>query len=200
MDIPASLVKELRDKTNAGVMECKTALQESSGDVEAAIQILRKRGLAIAEKKAQRAVPEGIVASYIHLGGKIGVLVEVNCETDFVARTDEFKQFAKDVAMQVAAMSPMVVRQEDLPEDVLDREKEIYRTQALNEGKPEKVVDRIVEGRLGRFYQEACLLDQPFVKDSERTIRDVQTELIAKIGENITIRRFARFRLGGDEV
>jgi len=200
MAISAQMVKQLRDKTGIGMMDCKRALEETDGDMDRAVEWLRKKGKASAQRRSDRATKEGVIFAYVHPGDKLGVLVEVNCETDFVARTDEFKQFAKDVAMQVAAMSPMVVRQEDLPEDVLDREKEIYRTQALNEGKPEKVVDRIVEGRLGRFYQEACLLDQPFVKDSERTIRDVQTELIAKIGENITIRRFARFRLGGDEV
>ena len=199
MEISAKMVKTLRDKTGIGMMDCKHALKETGGDFEKAIEWLRKKGIAVAEKRADRATKEGVIFSYIHPGDKLGVLVEVNCETDFVARTDDFRQFAKDVAMQIAATNPMVIKREQVPEDVLEKEKEIYRTRARDEGKPEKVLDRIVDGRLEKFYQEVCLMEQPFVKDSEKIIQDVQTELIGKVGENITIRRFARFRLGGDE-
>lgn len=199
MAISAQMVKELRDKTGIGMMDCKRALGETGGDFDKAAEWLRKKGIATAEKRADRPTKEGVIFAYVHPGDKLGVLVEVNCETDFVARTDDFKHFAKDAAMQIAAMSPIVVRREEVPEEALEREKEIYRTQAANEGKPEKVLDRIVAGRLEKFYQEACLMEQPFVKDAEKTMQDILTELIARTGENITVRRFIRFRLGGDE-
>ena len=190
MAISAKMVKALRDKTGIGMMDCKHALEETEGEFDKAVEWLRKKGIAVAEKRADRATKEGVIFAYIHPGDKLGVLVEVNCETDFVAKTDDFRAFAKDVAMQIAAMNPMVVKREQIPEDVLEKEKEIYRTQARNEGKPEKVLDRIVDGRLEKFYQEACLMEQPFVKDSEKTIQNRQTELIAKVGENITIRKY----------
>ena len=196
MEVTTQLIKELRERTGAGVMDCKTALKECGGDIEEAIAFLRKRGLAKAAKKAGRVTSEGLIGSYIHAGGRIGVLVEVNCETDFVARTEEFRRLARDIAMQVAATAPLSVDREGLPEDIVEKEKEFYRSQALREGKPEKVVDRIVEGRMEKFYQENCLLEQPFIKDPERTVRDLLTEAIAKLGENITIRRFVRYRLG----
>jgi elongation factor Ts len=190
------MVKELREKTGAGMMDCKNALVEADGDMERATTILREKGLATAAKKAGRIASEGLVDAYIHLGGRIGVLVEVNCETDFVAKTDEFKQLVKDIAMQVAASKPMCVRREELPEDVIEQEKAVYRAQGLNEGKPEKIVDKIVEGRMEKFYQQVCLLEQPFIKDPDRTVQDIVNERIAKIGENISVRRFARFEMG----
>ena len=199
MAITASMVKDLRDKTGAGMMDCKKALQETDGDFEKAIDHLRERGVAAAAKRADRVAKEGLVASYIHPGSKLGVLVEVNCETDFVARTEDFEQFSHDVAMQVAASNPLVVKREDIAPETIEHEKEIYRTLAINEGRPERALDRIVEGRLEKYYQEACLLEQPFIKDPDKTVNDLLTELIAKIGENILIRRFARFRLGDDE-
>ncbi|NOX21195.1 MAG: translation elongation factor Ts [Nitrospirae bacterium] len=195
MTITAEMVKNLREKTGAGMMDCKKALTEAEGDFDKAVELLRKKGLAAAEKKAGRQASEGIIASYIHMD-KIGVLVEVNCETDFVARTDDFKQFVKDVAMHIAAASPRYVKREDIPEEVINKEKEIYREQI--KGKPEHVIDKIVEGKLEKFYSEVCLLDQVFVKDPEqkKTIKELLTELIAKLGENIVIRRFVRFQLG----
>lgn len=196
MAVTAKMVKELREKTGAGMMDCKRALQESDGDIEKAVEYLREKGLAAASKRAGRIAAEGVIESYIHLGSKLGVLVEINCETDFVARTDEFREFAKDIAMQVAAANPLYLAIEDVPEEVLVKEKEILRTQALNEGKPEKVVDKIVEGRLAKFFSENCLLEQPFIKDPDKKVRDLLTEKIARIGENIIIRRFVRFRLG----
>jgi len=195
-EITAKMVKELRDKTGAGMMDCKKALSESSGDVEQAIKNLRERGIAAAAKKADRATSEGIVFSYIHPGDKLGVLVEIACETDFVARTDDFRTLAKDIAMQIAATAPRVVTREELPSDALEAEKEVYRNQALNEGKPEKIVEKIVEGRVEKFYSEVCLMEQPFVKDTDRTVTEVLTDAIGKIGENIKVRRFVRFRLG----
>ncbi|MBO8152182.1 MAG: elongation factor Ts [Candidatus Neomarinimicrobiota bacterium] len=196
MKIDVSLVKRLRDMTGSGIMDCKEALKEADGDIEKAVEILRKRGIAKAEKKAGREVKEGVVWSYIHPGNKLGVLVEVNCETDFVARTEDFKNFAKDIAMQIAAANPLVVSREDLDSSVIKKEREIYAEQAKAQGKPENVIERIVEGKLEKFYQEACLLEQPFVKDPQKTVRDYLTEMIAKLGENITITRFVRFQLG----
>jgi len=194
--VSAEMVKELRKKTGAGMMDCKRALQETGGVMDKAIDYLREKGLAAASKRAGRTAAEGVIESYIHLGSKLGVLVEVNCETDFVARTDEFREFAKDVAMQVAAANPLYLAKEDVPAEVLAKEKEILRVQALNEGKPEKVVDRIVEGRLTKFFSETCLLEQPFIKDPDKKVGDLLKEKMARIGENMIIRRFVRFRLG----
>ncbi len=194
--IKASDVKELRERTGSGMMDCKNALTESNGDMEKAIEILREKGLAAAAKKAGRIASEGIVDSYIHGGGRIGVLIEVNSETDFVAKNEEFKQFVKDMAMQVAASNPLYVKREDVDLHLIEKEKEIYRAQALNEGKPEKIIDRMVEGRIEKYYKEICLLEQPFIKDTERTVNDILSSMIAKIGENISIRRFARFERG----
>ena len=199
-DITASAVKSLREKTGAGMMECKNALNESNGSEEQAIEILRKRGLASAKKKEGRIAAEGAVGSYIHMGGKVGVLVEVNCETDFVARGEEFQQLVKDVAMHVAASEPRYVTREEVPTDALDKEREIARAQAKNEpknaNKPDQVIDKIVEGRINKYYEEAVLLDQPFVKDPAKTIGELVTEKIAKTGERITIRRFSRYKMG----
>ncbi|BCS80756.1 translation elongation factor Ts [Anaerocellum diazotrophicum] len=194
--ITADMVKELREKTGAGMMDCKKALEDAGGDMDKAIELLRERGLAKAAKKALRVAAEGIVESYIHGNGRIGVLVEINCETDFVARNEEFRQFAKDIAMQIAAANPKYVSREEVPVDVIEKEKAILRQQALNEGKPENVVDRIVEGRLEKFFEEVCLLEQPWIKNPDMKIKDLLTEKIAKIGENIVIRRFARFERG----
>lgn len=196
MAITASMVKELREQTGAGMMDCKNALVESGGDMEKAAIVLREKGLAAAAKKAGRLASEGLVDSYIHLGGKVGVLIEVNCETDFVAKTDEFKQLVKDLAMQVAASKPMYVRREEVPEDVIEQEKAVYRAQGLNEGKPERVIDKIVEGRVEKYYQQVCMLEQPFIKDPDRTVQDLVNEKIATMGENISVRRFARFEMG----
>jgi len=195
-EITPQMVKELREKTGAGIMDCKKALQECQGDLEKAVEALRKKGLATAVKKASRATNEGVIHSYIHMGGKIGVLIEVNCETDFVARTDEFKELAHNLAMQVAASSPLYVSKEDVPEDALEKERRLYREQALEQGKPEKVIDRIVEGKLNKFYQEVCLLEQPFIREPEKTVSQLITEHIAKLGENIRVKRFVRFQLG----
>ena len=177
-------------------MDCKKALTESNGDMDKAIDILREKGLAAAAKKEGRIAAEGLVEAYIHGGGRIGVLVEVNCETDFVARGDEFKQFVKDIAMQIAAAKPLYINKEDVPEDVLEHERQIFRAQALNEGKPEKIIDKMVEGRIEKFYKEVCLMEQPFIKDPDTTIKDLVIQKIAKIGEKISIRRFARYELG----
>ena len=196
MEISSQLVKDLRQRTGAGVMDCKAALNEAEGDMEGAIEYLRRKGLATAAKKAGRIATDGLVSAYIHAGGKIGVLVEVNCETDFVARTDDFQAFVKNIAMHIAAANPQYIRREEIPSEILEREKRIYRTQALDSGKPEKVIDKIVEGKLERFYSEVCLLEQTYVKDSDLTVKDVLDALIGKIGENIAIRRFARFQLG----
>ncbi|HHW92520.1 MAG TPA: translation elongation factor Ts [Firmicutes bacterium] len=194
--VTAAQVKELREKTGAGMMDCKKALLESNGDLEKAMEILREKGLAAAAKRAGRVTGEGIIDSYIHAGGKIGVLVEVNCETDFVARNQQFKEFAHNIAMQIAATNPSYVSIEEVPEEVVAREREILRQQALNEGKPEKIVDKIVDGRLAKFYQEVCLLEQAYIRDQDRTVKDLLAEQIATIGENISIRRFVRFVLG----
>ena len=196
MSVTPQMVKELRERTGAGMMDCKNALLETKGDLEQAIDYLRKKGLASAAKKAGRIAAEGAVGSYIHAGGKIGVLVEVNCETDFVARTDEFQELVKDIAMHIAAADPKFVRREEVTDDVLQREKAILREKTLAEGKPEKVVDKIVEGRMDKFFGESVLLEQPFVKDPDKTIQNMISEKIAKIGENIVVRRFARFKLG----
>jgi len=194
--ITIDMIKELRAKTGMGFMDCKKALEEADGDMEKAYELLRERGAQIADKKASRVAREGLIEAYVHPGGKIGVIVEVNCETDFVARTDVFKQFVHDVALQIAAMAPEYVSKEDIPEEVLEKEKEIYRKQALSEGKPENIVERIVEGRLQKFYQEKVLLEQPFIKDEEKTIEEYRREIVAKVGENIVIRRFTRYVLG----
>ncbi len=197
MKVTASMVKELRERTSAPMLQCKTALEEAEGSVEKAIEVLRKKGLSAAAKKAGRIAAEGAVGSYIHAGGKIGVLVEVNCETDFVARTDEFQDLVKDIAMHIAAADPRFVEKGEVTDEVLDRERAIYREQVLAEGKPEAVADKIVEGKLGKlFFQENVLLEQPFVKDPSKTIGQMITEKVAKIGENMKIRRFARFKLG----
>jgi elongation factor Ts len=195
MAITASMVKELREATGAGMMDCKKALVESNGDMDDAIKYLREKGIAKAAKKMDRIAAEGIVASYIH-GGRIGVIVEINSETDFVAKNVEFQEFGKDVAMQVAAANPLYVRREEVPQAAIEAEKEILRNQALNEGKPEKIVDKMVEGRIAKYYKEVCLLEQPFIKDPDKTVDDLLKEKIAKIGENLSIRRFARFEVG----
>lgn len=195
MAVTASMVKELRERTGAGMLDCKKALVEANGDLEKAIEILRKKGLSKAAKKAGRVAAEGIVDSYIH-GGRIGVLVEVNSETDFVAKNEEFRQFVRDIAMQIAAQNPKYVSREEVPTEVIEKEKEILKQQALNEGKPEHIVEKMVEGRLEKFYKEVCLLEQPFIKDPDVVIKDVLTEKIAKIGENIKIRRFVRYEVG----
>ncbi len=194
--IPAALVKELREKTGAGMMDCKRALADAGGDFERAVVLLREKGLAAAAKKAGRIAAEGVVDSYIHLGGRIGVLVEVNCETDFVARTDDFREFVRDVAMQIAAANPRYLSREDVPPDVIEKEKEILKNQALNEGKPARVIEKIVEGRVEKFYKENCLLEQAYIRDPDLTITDLLKEKIAKIGENISIRRYVRFEMG----
>jgi elongation factor Ts len=196
VNITAAQVKELRDKTNAPMMDCKNALTEAKGDIEAAIVVLRKKGVATAAKKATRATSEGSVASYIHAGGKIGVLVEVNCESDFVARSDDFKQLVHDVAMHIAATDPRFVRKEDVTPEAFEKEKEIYRAQAAATGKPAAVIEKIVEGKMGKFYEEVCLLEQPFIKDQTMTVFQLVASVIGKLGENISVRRFARFKVG----
>ncbi|MDZ4132154.1 MAG: translation elongation factor Ts [Dethiobacteria bacterium] len=196
MHIDAKIVKALREKTGAGMMDCKKALQEAEGNEEKAIDILREKGLSAAAKRSGRAANQGIVDSYIHLGGRIGVIVEVNCETDFVARNDEFREFVRNICLQVAATNPGYLKREEVPESILDKERQIISAQALNEGKPEKVIEKIVEGRLDKYFRENCLLDQVFVKDEDVTIGVLLTNLIAKIGENIVIRRFSRFEIG----
>ncbi|MBW1667476.1 MAG: translation elongation factor Ts [Deltaproteobacteria bacterium] len=196
LEINASLVKELREKTGVGIMDCKKALQECEGDIEKAVDCLRKKGIAKAKKRGGRVTAEGQVQSYIHAGGKIGVLVEVNCETDFSAKTTDFTNFVKDVAMQIAATNPIAIDRESVPPEVLEKEREIYASQAKESGKPDKVIEKIVEGKMKKFYSEACLLEQPFVRDPQITVGDLLNGLIAKTGENIVIRRFARFQLG----
>ena len=190
-------IKKLREKTSAGIVACQKALKESNGDVEKAVDILRKQGVALASKKGGRSAKEGRIESYIHLGGKIGVLVEINCESDFVARNDDFKQFVKDVAMQVAASSPMYVRKEDIPEESVKKETDIIKAQLT--GKPAAAIDKIIEGKLAKFYEDACLLEQPFIKDSSMKVKDILTSMVAKIGENILIRRFVRFQVGEEK-
>jgi elongation factor Ts len=196
MEITSTMVKELRERTGAGMMDCKKALLESDGDMDKGIDYLREKGLAAAAKKAGRIAAEGIVDSYIHMGGRIGVLVEVNCETDFVAKTDDFKTLVHDIAMHIAAANPQYVQREEVPTEALVKEQEVLRAQALNEGKPEKIVDKMVEGRIEKYYKEVCLMEQPYVKDPDKTIKDLIGEATASIGEKISIRRFARYERG----
>jgi elongation factor Ts len=196
MEISVELVRDLRQRTGAGVVDCKKALQEAKGNVDAAIDYLRRKGLATAAKKAGRIATDGLVSSYIHAGGKMGVLVEVNCETDFVAKTEDFQAFVKNIAMHIAAANPQYIKREEIPQEVLEKERDIYHTQAVEGGKPQKVIDKIVEGKLERFFSEVCLLEQTYIKDSDLTIKELLEAMIAKIGENISIRRFSRFQLG----
>lgn len=194
--ISAAMVKQLRDKTGAGIMDCKEALTECDGDMDKAVDFLRKKGLATAAKRAGRSMTEGIVQSYIHMDGKLGVLVEVNCETDFVAKNDDFKEFAKNIAMHIAATNPVGITPEDVSEETISKEKEIYRAQVLEMGKPEHIADKIVDGKLEKYFKENCLMNQAYVRDPDITIADLVNELIAKIGENITINRFVRYKIG----
>ena len=194
--ISATIVKELREATGCGMMDCKTALTETNGDMEKAVEYLREKGLSKAAKKAGRIASEGVVTAYIHGGGRIGVLVEINSETDFVAKNEEFQNFAKDVAMHIAALNPQYVRREEVPEEIVESERSILKAQAINEGKPENIAEKMVEGRVEKFYKDVCLLEQPFVKDPDMSVGDLVVSMIAKIGENINIRRFARFEKG----
>lgn len=196
--INAEMIKELRARTNAGIMDCKEALQEAEGDLEKAVDYLRKKGLATALKRAGRETSEGVINAYIHTGGRIGVLVEVNCETDFVAKTDEFRDLVKNLAMHVAATKPLGIGREDIPEEILRREEEIYRAQAREMGKPEKILDKIVQGKMEKFYKESCLLEQQYVKDTDLTVQDLIHDMVAKTGESIAVRRFTRYQLGGE--
>ncbi|TMV52064.1 translation elongation factor Ts [Paenibacillus mesophilus] len=196
MAVSAQAVKELREKTGAGMLDCKKALEEANGDLTKAAEILREKGLAAAAKKGDRIATEGVVESYIHAGGRIGVLVEVNCETDFVGKTDSFREFVRDIAMQIAATNPLYVGREEVPQEALDKEREILRNQALNEGKPAHIVDKMVEGRLAKYYEEYCLLEQAYIKDQDKTINALLNEKVATIGEKISIRRFVRYELG----
>ena len=196
MEITTSTIKDLREATAAGVLDCKKALEASGGDLEKAKVYLREKGLAAAAKKADRAAEEGLIEAYIHTGGRVGALIELNCETDFVARTEAFEELAHDLALQVVAARPLYLAPEDIPPDVLEEEKNVYRVQAREMGKPERIIERIVEGKLQKYYQEVCLMKQPFIKDDDLTVQDVLTEIIAKLGENIVVRRFMRFELG----
>jgi len=196
MAINTEQIRSLRESTGAGMMDCKKALEETNGNTEKAVDYLRKKGAAVAAKRADRAAEQGVVEAYIHSGGRVGTLVEINCESDFVARTEEFRALARDIAMQVTAMNPMVVSREQLDQSILERELDIYRTQARNEGKPEPLVEKIAQGRLEKFFQEVCLIEQTFIKDSGRTIRDLVNEAMAKTGERVSIRRFQRYYLG----
>jgi elongation factor Ts len=196
MEISAKLVKELRDRTGAGMMECKSALVEAKGNLAEAEIILRKRGIASAAKKAARTTRQGVIGSYIHPGAQLGVLVEVNCESDFVARTDDFQQLVKDLAMQIAAADPQFIRKEDVTPDALSKERDIQRGRALQEGKPEKMIDKIIEGRMNKFYEEVCLYEQPFIRENSTTVGDLIKTMIAKVGENISVSRFVRFKVG----
>jgi len=196
LQITPDMVKQLREKTNAGIMDCKAALQETKGDMQKAVDYLRQKGLVVAQKRAGRAITEGQIQSYIHAGGKIGVLVEVNCETDFSAKSAPFSEFVKNLAMHIAASSPLAIRREDLRPEAIERERQIYRAQALDSGKPEKIVDKIVEGKLNKFYSEVCLLEQAYVRDTDITIEDLLNQLRMQTGENVQIRRFVRFQLG----
>jgi elongation factor Ts len=196
MEINAQLVKQLRDRTGAGMMECKSALTEAKGDLAEAEVVLRKRGIASATKKATRSTQQGVITSYIHPGAQLGVLIEVNCESDFVARTADFQELVHDLAMQVAAANPLFIRKEDVTPALLEKEREIQKARALGEGKPEKMVDKIVEGRLAKFYEEVCLYDQPFIKENTTTVADLIKTKIAKLGENISVARFVRFKVG----
>lgn len=196
MAITVDMIKELREKTGSGMMDCKKALTEAGGDMEKAVKWLREKGIASAEKKSGRIAAEGVVDSYIHAGGRVGVLIEVNIETDFAAKNEDFRKFVKELGMQVAAMNPLWVSKEDVPAEVIEKERDIVRNQALNEGKPEKIVDRIIDGRIGKFYDENCLLEQAYMKDDSKKISDLVKEMIAAIGENITVRRFVRYEMG----
>ncbi|MBN1255940.1 MAG: translation elongation factor Ts [Deltaproteobacteria bacterium] len=196
MEISGSAIKELRERTGVGVMDCKKALLECEGNIDNAIEFLRKKGLAKAAKRAGRETAEGLITSYIHPGGKIGVLVDINCETDFVARTEDFQNLSKDIAMHIAAMNPIAIDREGIPSEVIEKEKEIFRAEAKASGKPEKVIDKIVEGRLEKFFAEQCLLEQAYVKDPEITVKELLYNMIAKVGENISVRRFTRYHLG----
>ena len=195
-EITAAMVKELRDKTGSGMMDCKRALAENEGDIEKALDYLRTKGLAKAQKRAGRTTSEGVVFPYIHTGSKLGVLVEINCESDFVAKTDDFLEFAKNIAMHIAAANPAGLNPEDIPEAVIAREREIYHSQALEQGKPEKIIDKIVDGQVQKFYKDSCLMSQPYIREPKKSIAEITTEAIAKIGENIQIKRFTRFQIG----
>jgi elongation factor Ts len=199
LEITTAMIKELREATAAGVLDCKKALEASGGDLEKAKTYLREKGLATAARKADRAAEEGLIEAYVHAGNRVGSLIELNCETDFVANTEAFEDLAHDLAMQVVAARPLYLTPEDIPPDALEREKAIYQTQARDMGKPERIIERIVEGKLQKYYQEVCLMRQPFIKDDDLTVQDVLTATIAKLGENIVVRRFARFELGGGE-
>lgn len=196
MTVSTSLIKQLREKTGVGIMDCKTALKECDGDIDRAVDYLRKKGIAIAKKRGGRTTSQGQIQSYIHAGGKIGVLVEANCETDFTGKTDDFTAFVKDLAIQIAASNPIAIDREQVPDDLIEKEKDIYATQARESGKPDKVIEKIVEGKLNKFFAESCLLEQPFVKNPDITVKNLLNDLIAKTGENIVIRRFVRFQLG----
>jgi elongation factor Ts len=196
VEVSASMVKDLREKTGAGMMDCKKALAEAGGNFEKAVDYLRQKGLATAARRAGRVASEGQIGSYVHAGGKLGVMLEVNCETDFVAKTDDFRAFAKDIAMHIAASNPLYIQRENVPPEALEREREIYRAQAREARKPEKIMEKIVEGKLEKFYGEVCLLEQPFIKDPDRTVQDLLNELIGKLGEKVEIRRFMRFQVG----
>ncbi|MCP3922767.1 MAG: translation elongation factor Ts [Desulfobacterales bacterium] len=196
MNISAEMVKELRAKTGAGIMDCKAALKDCEGDAEKAVDFLRKKGLATAQKRSARETSEGVIQSYIHMGGKIGVLLEVNCESDFVAKNEDFQEFSKNVAMHVAAINPLGLQKEDISEEVIERERAIYKDQALEMGKPEKMIDKIIDGKIEKFYKDSCLMSQAYIKDPKISIEDLLNSLIAKIGENIKIKRFARFQIG----
>ena len=196
MEISAELVKKLREKTGVGLMDCKEALKNADGDMEKAIEYLREKGLAKLQKRMGKVASEGVIASYIHTGGKVGTMVEVNCETDFVANTKEFQEFAKDIAMQITASNPIYVKREDIPEEVKEKEKNIYRKQAIESGKPEKILDKIADGKMEKFYQEVCLIEQPFIKNQDITVKELLEELVVKMGEKILVNRFMRFQLG----
>jgi elongation factor Ts len=196
MEITAELVKKLREKTGVGLMDCKEALKHAAGDMEKAVEYLREKGLAKLQKRMGKVASEGVIASYIHTGGKVGTMVEVNCETDFVANTKEFQEFAKDIAMQITASSPLYVKREDVPEEEKEKEKNIYRKQAIESGKPEKIIDKIADGKMEKFYQEVCLIEQPFIKNQDITVKELMEELIVKMGEKILVNRFVRFQLG----
>ncbi|OQX57271.1 elongation factor Ts [candidate division KSB1 bacterium 4484_219] len=199
MEVSAEMVKQLREQTGAGIMDCKKALQENNGDFAKAMEYLRKKGIVAAQKRSTRETGEGIIDAYIHPGSRLGVLIEVNCETDFVANTSEFRRFVRDMAMQVAASNPLVISREQLAPEIIEREMEIYRTQAKESGKPDHVVEKIVQGKVEKFYQDVCLLEQSYIRDPEKTVQDVLTEITAKLGENIQIKRFVRFHLGEDQ-
>jgi elongation factor Ts len=197
VDISAEIVKKLRLRTGTGIMDCKRALQETGGDFEKAVELLRQKGISTIRKRSSKAASDGQIASYIHGDGKIGVLLEVNCETDFVARTESFRTFVREIAMQIAATNPLYIKREDIPGEIIEQERSIYRAQSLQEGKPEKIVERIIEGRLKKFFEEVCLLEQAYIRDDKKTVQDLLNELIASLGENIHIRRFCRYQLGG---